>query len=58
MYLLRTNGDFAQQIWDVTDPSAPVKVVHVIEGLDGTHKNWWECETGIGYLVADLQPFG
>jgi hypothetical protein len=58
VYLLRTNANFAQEIWDVTNPEAPEHVSTIIEGLDGTHKNWWECETGIGYLVVDLQGFG
>jgi hypothetical protein len=57
-YLLRTNGDFGHQIYDVTDPANPVFIVDVTTGLDGTHKNWWECDTGIAYLVADLQPEG
>jgi hypothetical protein len=57
-YLLRTNGDFGHQIYDVTDPSNPVFIVDVTSGLDGTHKNWWECDTGIAYLVADLRPEG
>jgi hypothetical protein len=57
-YLLRTNGDSGHQIYDVTDPRNPIFVVDVTTGLDGTHKNWWECETGIAYLVADLQPEG
>ena len=58
VYLLRTNSDYGHQIYDVTDPANPVFVVDVTTGLDGTHKNWWECETGIAYLVADLQPDG
>jgi hypothetical protein len=57
-YLLRTNGNDGHEVWDVTDPSAPSLVSTVLSGLDGTHKNWWECETGIAYLVADLQPEG
>jgi hypothetical protein len=57
-YLLRTDGDNGHQIYDVTDPFNPVFVVDVTTGLDGTHKNWWECDTGIAYLVADLQPEG
>lgn len=57
-YLLRTNGNNGHQIYDVTDPSNPVFIVDVTTGLNGTHKNWWECETGIAYLVADLRPEG
>ena len=24
----------------------------VLSGLKDTHKNWWECDTGIAYLVS------
>jgi hypothetical protein len=57
-YLLRTNGNLAHEIWDVTDPDNPTFVVTVVTGLNGTHKNWWECDTGIAYLVSDGRPFG
>jgi len=57
-YLLRTDGNNGHQIYDVTNPANPVFLVDVTSGLDGTHKNWWECETGFAYLVADLQPEG
>jgi hypothetical protein len=55
-YLLRAFGnagpDESHQIWDVTDPAAPKFVTTVISGLSNTHKSWWECDTGIAYLVA------
>jgi hypothetical protein len=57
-YLLRTDGNNGHQIYDVTDPSHPVFLVDVTSGLNGTHKNWWECDTGIAYLVGDLRPEG
>jgi hypothetical protein len=57
-YLLRTDGNDGHEIWDVTDPSNPEFVVDVTSGLGQTHKNWWECDTGIAYLVADLTPEG
>jgi len=50
-YLLRTFGNAAHEIFDVTDPSAP-KLVARIGPLGGTHKNWWECDTGVAYLVS------
>jgi hypothetical protein len=58
IYLLRTNGDDGHQIFDVTNPAQPRLLRTIISGLDGTHKNWWECDTGIAYLVSDLQPEG
>ncbi len=51
-YLLRTLGNQGHQVWDVTDPSNPTFVSTVVSGLTTTHKNWWECDTGIAYLVS------
>jgi hypothetical protein len=52
VYLLRTLGDEAHEIWDVTDPASPELLTTVVDGLNGTHKSWWECDTGIAYLVS------
>ncbi len=57
-YLLRTFGSQAHEVWDVTNPSSPRLVTTVVSGLKGTHKNWWECDTGIAYLVSDAKAFG
>jgi len=51
-YLLRTFGNEAHEILDVSDPSKPMLLTKVISGLTTTHKNWWECDTGIAYLVS------
>jgi hypothetical protein len=53
-YLLRTLGSSAHEIWDVTDPAKP-GLVSRIGPVKGTHKNWWECDTGIAYLVSGLE---
>ena len=53
-YLLTTRGGDAHEIYDVTDPENPTLVTVIVEGLMDTHKNWWECETGIGYLVSGV----
>jgi len=52
-YLLRTFGNSWQEIWDVGDPAKP-RLVSRIGPLKGTHKNWWECDTGIAYLVSGV----
>jgi hypothetical protein len=52
VYLLRTFGNSAQEIWDVTRPEQPSRLTVIVSGLRGTHKNWWECESGIAYLVS------
>src|SRR5262249_60348744 len=50
-YLLRVFGGKAHEVWDVTDPANPALLTR-IDGLRDTHKNWWECDTGIAYLVS------
>ena len=57
-YLLRTLGNLSHEIWDVSVPEQPRFVTTVVKGLDHTHKNWWECDTGIAYLVSDGRPAG
>jgi hypothetical protein len=52
-YLLRPNGSTQHELWDVTDPAHPVLLTVVVKDLTGTHKSWWECDTGIAYLVAN-----
>ena len=52
VYLLRSFGGSGHEIWDVTTPEKPSKVTVVVSGLRDTHKNFWECETGIAYLVS------
>jgi hypothetical protein len=61
-FLLRAFGnagpDESHQIWDVTNPADPKFVTTVISGLSNTHKSWWECDTGIAYLVAGSKADG
>ena len=51
-YMLRVFGNQAHEIWDVTEPTKPSLLTTVVTGLKGTHKNYWECDTGIAYLVS------
>jgi hypothetical protein len=53
-YLLRTFGNSYHEIWDVGDPAQP-RLVTRIGPVKGTHKNWWECDTGIAYLVSGVE---
>jgi hypothetical protein len=55
VYLLRTYGNAAHEIWDVSDPAKPGLLTTIVKGLKGTHKNWWECDTGIAYLVSGIE---
>src|SRR5437879_367268 len=52
VYLLRPFGNQAHEIWNTADPAHPKLVTRIVEGLKGTHKSWWECDTGIAYLVS------
>ena len=51
-YLLRSYGGTAHEVWDVTDTAKPTRVTVVVSGLQDTHKSWWECDSGIAYLVS------
>ena len=53
VYLLRTFGGAAHEIWNVADPTNP-KLIIRLEGLKDTHKSWWECKTGIAFLVSGV----
>jgi hypothetical protein len=62
-YMLRAHGNsgannLSHQIWDVTDPSKPKFVSTVVGNLGNTHKSWWECDTGIAFLVAGSKADG
>jgi hypothetical protein len=50
-YMLRVFGNQAHEVWDTSDPANP-QLLSRIDGLKGTHKNFWECDTGIAYLVS------
>ena len=52
-YLLRAGATY-HQTFDVTDPVNPKLLSLVVDGLTDTHKTWWECETGIAYLVSGV----
>jgi hypothetical protein len=54
-YMLRVFGGRAHEIWDVTDPAKPSLLTRIVEGLKDTHKSWWECDTGIAYLVSGAE---
>jgi len=54
VYLLRSFGNSAHEVWDVTDPVKPSRVTVVVSGLRDTHKSWWECDTGIAFLVSGV----
>jgi len=52
VYMLRSLAGSAHEIWDITTPEKPSRITTVVSGLRDTHKSFWECDTGIGYLVS------
>src|SRR5919204_5993234 len=54
VYMLRNFGNKAHEVWDVTTPEKPARITVVVENLRDTHKSWWECDSGIAYLVSGL----
>lgn len=61
-YMLRNTSN-THEVWDVSDPAHPgfVSVIKPSTGagvFTATHKNWWECDTGIAYLVAGQSGTG
>jgi len=54
VYMLRNFGNQAHEVWDVTTPEKPTRIAVVVDKLKDTHKSWWECDSGIAYLVSGL----
>jgi hypothetical protein len=57
-YLLTHRGNTSSnsgrdEIWNVTNPAAPTLLTTVVTGMNEYHKSFWECDTGIAYLIGD-----
>jgi hypothetical protein len=52
VYLLRNiqgSSDAGYEVYDVTDVTKPM-LLSFVRNLRSTHKDWWECKTGIAYM--------
>src|SRR5690348_1960397 len=58
VYLLRENGAVSHEVWDVTNTANPTLVSTPVKGLDVTHRSWWDCATGIAYIVGGATKTG
>lgn len=56
VYMLRTFGEAHQEVWDVTTPEKPALVAK-FGAFKSTHKNDWECETGIAYIPGSHEAY-
>jgi hypothetical protein len=54
VYLLRSRGTDSHEMWDVSDPAKPNRITVVESGMRDTHKSWWECDTGMAFLVSGV----
>ncbi|HWF93807.1 MAG TPA: hypothetical protein VG291_02485 [Xanthobacteraceae bacterium] len=54
VYLLRAVGKLGHEIYNVADPANPKLVARITNDYTDTHKNFWECDTGIAYLVSGV----
>jgi hypothetical protein len=52
------SGDGRHEIWDVTNPSAPMLLTTIVGGLSQYHRSYWECDTGIAYLISGSKTDG
>lgn len=57
-YLVRHDGNINQEVWDVSNPAAPFRITVIQSGLNATHHDWWECDTGIAYLISQSPTDG
>jgi hypothetical protein len=81
-FMVRHSGSLNQEIWDVTNPRAPVLITILLGGpsmqttaqgqsvtnagasltnnqfLTANHHIWWECDTGIAYMIAQSDSDG
>lgn len=57
-YLIRHDGSTNQEIWDVSDPTHPTMMSVLIGSLTSNHHIWWECDTGIAYVIAQQRGDG
>ncbi len=51
-YMLRAFGRIGWEMWDVTDPAKPSRLSVLRYDSLNTHRLWWECDTGIAYLIG------
>src|SRR5258708_5264962 len=51
-YMLRTLGTRGHEVWDVTDPTKPALLASIGGNYKDTHKSWWECDSGVAYIVS------
>jgi hypothetical protein len=57
-YLVTHDGSLQHEVWDVSNPSKPFRVSVILSNITTIHHEWWECDTGIAWTIAQLGPSG
>lgn len=57
-FMIRHDGDENWEVWETTDPSHPALVTTIISNGIHTHHAWWECDTGIAYMIFTQKDDG
>ncbi len=57
-YMIRHDGSTDWEVWETTNPSHPTLVTTIISNGTATHHAWWECDTGIAYMVFQQKGDG
>jgi hypothetical protein len=50
-FMIRHDGSTNWQVFETTDPSHPTLLMTIIDNGSATHHAWWECDTGMAYMV-------
>jgi len=56
VYLMRNvqgGTSSGYEVWDVTNVTGPT-LAGELRGISNTHKQWWECNTGVAYLPGSV----
>lgn len=51
-FMLRSDGQYSHTIWDVTNPSNPIYISTPVDGLTYTHKESWDCQSGLAAMPS------
>jgi hypothetical protein len=58
-FMIRHDGSTDWEVWETTNPSHPTMVgTPFLTNGSATHHAWWECDTGIAYMVFQSHADG
>lgn len=57
-FMIRHDGSINWQVFETTNPSKPTLLTTIISNGVATHHAWWECDTGIAYMIFQQKGDG